>query len=155
MELQGCRRLHGTEIDKRNPEVCFELAGLNFLCHISPQHGPSTLSLPLPRPLLFPPSLSFCSVWVVVSTCALQRQRPHRGLISGHHEHGGHWWGEIHLPHQHLPFRQLWQRNVTHCVEWVFLSHGSAVVEKTTSSVQVCWSSNKTANMLWKNENWQ
>ena len=34
--FRGCRHVCGTESDKRNPEVCFELAGLNFLCHILP-----------------------------------------------------------------------------------------------------------------------
>lgn len=53
MELQGCRRLHGTESDKRNPEVCFELAGLNFLCHILPNTVLQLYPSPLPLPLFF------------------------------------------------------------------------------------------------------
>jgi len=68
---------------------------------------------------LSPSFLSLCSVWSVVSTCALSKQWTHRGLVSGHHEHRGLRWGEISVPHHHLSLWKLWRRDVTHRVEWV------------------------------------
>lgn len=91
--------------------------------------------LPHPHPLLVNCA---CSFRYVVSPRALQEQRPHLGLVAGHHEHGRGRRGRVSVPHQHFPFGQLWQGDVHHRVEWVPpLCFCWATMENSTSWVTV------------------